>query len=103
MQGNSTTLVHSGVVSIVMAFFRHLPSTTDKVSAKWSQQPQLPAPADAPLLTQGEVAELFPLEALDRAVQRLHVGAAPDAMGWYAESFSTLYRRPTYPQVLSCP
>ena len=70
------------------------PSTTAKVSAKWSQQPQLPAPADAPFLTQGEVADLFPLEALDRAVHRLHAGAAPDAMGWYAESFSALYRDP---------
>ena len=97
------SLLHAGQQHRLSTFWRRLhsygllspcPSTTDKVSAKWSQQPQLPAPADAPLLTQGEVAELFPLEALDRAVQRLHVGAAPDAMGWHAESFSALYRDP---------
>ena len=70
------------------------PATTAKVSAKWSQQHQMPAPASADLLSQTEVGELFPLELFDSAQRRLHSGTSQDAMGWYAETFSTLGRDP---------
>ena len=62
--------------------------------SKWSQQPQLPAPADAPVLSQQEVASLFDFGALGQVVPKLLFGTASDSMGWHAESFTSLVREP---------
>ena len=54
----------------------------------------MPALADAPLLSQAEVAELFSFEDFDRAVGRLHFGTAPDSLGWHGETFFALSKEP---------
>ena len=105
---NAGGLLLAGTQHRLSMFWRRLHSygllppclaTTALVLSKWSQQPQTPPPADAPLLSQSEVAELFPLEDFDRAIGRLHFGTAPDSLGWHAVSFAGLSKDSEQPLV----